>query len=54
MTARENAVIARNARVKRLLLSHFWPFDDLNIYLKEAKEEFTNTVLSKIMEKYTI
>lgn len=41
--AYEAAEIARDAQVKKLLLTHFWPEIDKEKYLKEAKEVFNNT-----------
>lgn len=41
--AYEAAEIAKAAEVKKLLLTHFWPEIDKELYLKEAKEIFDNT-----------
>ena len=41
--AYEAGIIARNANVKKLLLTHFWPSIDKELYVKEAKEYFDNT-----------
>lgn len=41
--AYEAAEIARKANVGRLLLTHFWPSIDKQIYVNEAKEVFKNT-----------
>ena len=35
--------IARDAKVEKLLLTHFWPHIAKDIYIKEAKEYFFNT-----------
>lgn len=41
--AYEAGKIARDANVKKLLLTHFWPELDKELYVKEAKEYFENT-----------
>lgn len=41
--AYEAALIAKEANVKKLLLTHFWPEIDKELYVKEAKEIFSNT-----------
>ena len=41
--AYEAAQIAANAKVKKLLLTHFWPEIEKEKYLLEAKEIFENT-----------
>lgn len=40
--AYEAAQIARDANVKELALTHFWPEIDKSLYVKEAKEYFDN------------
>ena len=40
--AYEAGRIAREANVKKLLITHFWPELDKELYLKEAMEEFNN------------
>lgn len=54
MTARENGIIANETKVKKLLLTHFWPTDDLSVHLKEAKEEFENVECSELLKSYEI
>ncbi len=44
--AHEAAQIAKKAQVKELLLTHFWPDIDKNIYLEEAKPIFSNTKIA--------
>ncbi len=39
----EAGKIAKESNVKRLLLTHFWPELDKNLYVNEAKEYFENT-----------
>ena len=41
--AYEAGKIAKQANVKKLLLTHFWPEIDKELYVKEAKEYFENT-----------
>ena len=41
--AHEAGMIARDANVKKLLLAHFYPTIDKQLYLNEAKEVFENT-----------
>lgn len=43
LTAEYAGAIARLSNVKKLLLTHFWPETDKNIYLSEATHEFENT-----------
>lgn len=43
----EAASIAKDANVKKLLLTHFWPEIDKMEYLKEASEIFTNTSVAE-------
>jgi ribonuclease Z len=47
-TAKQAASIARQAKVGRLLLGHFSTrYDDLNVFITEAKEVFKEVELSK-------
>lgn len=41
--ASEAGMIARAANVDKLLLTHFWPSIDKELYVREAKEYFKNT-----------
>ena len=43
MYAHEAGMIAKNANVKKLLLTHFYPTIDKKLYVNEAKEIFNNT-----------
>ena len=54
MTARECGLVAREAGVKRLLLTHFWPDYDVNEVLAEAKAEFANTDVAELMKSYDV
>ncbi len=44
--AHEAATLAKNSNVKKLVLTHFWPEEDKNNYLKEALEIFENTIVA--------
>lgn len=50
----EAATIAKEANVKKMLLTHFWPEHNKKIYLKEAKQIFKNTKLAKVNKKFKI
>jgi len=53
-TAREASIIAKKAGVKKLILGHFSNrYDDLQLFLDEAKIEFENTFLPKMLERVT-
>ena len=41
--AKDAAIVAKEAKVKKLLITHFWPEYDKNEYLKEAKKYFEST-----------
>lgn len=45
--AKDAALIAKDADVKKLLLTHFWPEIDKNEYKKEAKKYFENTEVAE-------
>lgn len=46
MTASRASEIAKLAHVKKLLLTHFWPEENKNSYLKEARKIFPNTEIA--------
>ena len=52
--AYEAAEIAKNANVTQLLLTHFYPEIDKNLYVKEAKEFFENTEAAEEGKVYKI
>lgn len=54
LTAKECGIIARDSGAKRLLLTHFWPEYDVNDILLEAKENFQNVEISRLLETYEI
>lgn len=43
LTAEECGIVASRARVKKLLLTHFWPENDKELYVKEAKKHFSES-----------
>lgn len=45
--ANEAAEIARDANVKTLMLTHFWPEIDKKEYKKEAEKVFKNTIVAE-------
>ena len=47
MTARQAATIAKEANVKGLILTHFWPEEPTEKYVEEAKEVFPKTVAAQ-------
>ncbi|BAX81361.1 ribonuclease Z [Labilibaculum antarcticum] len=54
-TAEQAAKIAKEAKVKKLLIGHFSArFDDLNEHLKEAKKIFPNTALAEDGRKFSV
>lgn len=52
ITAKQAAIIAKEANVKQLMLTHFWPSELESKYLKEAKKVFENVVCAR--ERITI
>lgn len=52
ITAKQAAIIAKEANVKQLLLTHFWPLEIQGRYLKEAIEIFSCTSIAR--ERMTI
>ncbi len=47
ITAYEAGILASESNAKRLLLTHFWPEEDKNLYLKEAKQNYENVEIAK-------
>jgi ribonuclease BN (tRNA processing enzyme) len=54
LTAAECGIVARNAKVGKLLLTHFWPEDDVINHYLEAKENFENVETTKLLKTYEI
>ncbi|ORX75694.1 Metallo-hydrolase/oxidoreductase [Anaeromyces robustus] len=46
LTAKQAATIAKDANVKKLVLTHFWPEENLDRYLDEAEEVFDNVFVA--------
>ena len=47
ITAKQAAIIAKEANVKQLMLTHFWPSELESKYLEEAKKVFENVVCAR-------
>ena len=47
LTAEQAGIIAREANVKKLLLTHFWPEELLENYVKEAKSIFHDVIAAE-------
>ena len=46
MTAYDASMLAKLANAKKLLLTHFWPEENKNLYLTEAKQNFESTEIA--------
>lgn len=46
MTAHQAGLLAKDAKAKKLLLTHFWPAEDKKLYLEEARQVFKNTMVA--------
>lgn len=47
LTARQAGIIAKEAKVKELMLTHLWPEENTRQYSKEAKKEFKKVIIAK-------
>ena len=54
LTARQAATIAKEANVKKLIITHFWPEKSPQQFVDEAKEVFINTVAAEEGDVYKI
>lgn len=54
LTASEAGMIANVAHVKKLLLTHFWPEEDRNKYLEEAKYHFLSAEVAEEGQKLVL
>lgn len=54
LTARECGIVAQKANAKRLLLTHFWPEDDVENHRAEAKESFSNVEVAQLLNTYDV
>lgn len=52
--ASEAGHIAKISNVEKLMLTHFWPEIDKNVYVKEAKYEFNNVIAAEENMKLTL
>lgn len=54
-TAKEAAIIAKKAQVKKLMLGHFSNrYQDFKVLLNEAKEEFSATILPQVLKPIVV
>jgi ribonuclease BN (tRNA processing enzyme) len=44
-TAHQAGLLAKDSNCRELLLTHFWPLEDQNLYLEEALNVFNNSKL---------
>lgn len=54
LTAYKAGELAKNAQVKRLLLTHFWPEEDKNNYLEESKRIFEKSFVAQEGKKLVL
>lgn len=55
LTAVETGIVAREAGVKQLVITHFWPEDSIEDYVGEAKTAgFENVKPAEIMKTYEV
>lgn len=54
LSPKEAGNFAKQAGVKRLLLTHFWPTDDTNLHYEEAKLEYPGVEISEAGKSYEI
>ena len=47
LTAIQAGIIAKEAKVKKLMLTHFWPEELPRKYVKEARREFSKVIVAK-------
>lgn len=53
LSALECGLLANKLNTKRLILSHFPPYVDKNLYLEEASRYFPNTFIAQMLKEYT-
>ncbi len=54
MTAHQAGLLAKDANIDKLLLTHFWPAEDKKNYLKEAREVFANSMVAEEGKKLVL
>ena len=47
LTAQQAGIIAKKAKAKKLMLTHFWQEESIQKYVNEAKQEFFNVIVAK-------
>ena len=54
MTAYDAGLLAKISNSKKLLLTHFWPEEEKELYLLEAKQNFDNVIVAEEGKKLVI
>lgn len=54
LTAEECGTVAREAAAGKLLLTHFWPENNIHELVDEARRNFKNTEAVKLLQEYEI
>jgi ribonuclease BN (tRNA processing enzyme) len=54
MTAYDAGLLANKSNAKKLLLTHFWPEEDKQLYLEEAKQVFKNVYAAEEGKKMVL
>lgn len=54
LTARECGIVAQKANAKLLLLTHFWPDDDVSNHIAEAQENFSKVEIAQLLNSYDV
>jgi ribonuclease BN (tRNA processing enzyme) len=54
LTSRECGILAKMAGVRKLLLTHFLPENDIKLHEKEARENFEKSYAVRILDEYEI
>lgn len=54
MTAYDAGILASKSNAKKLLLTHFWPEEEKELYLKEALQTFSNVEVAKENKKLVL
>lgn len=54
LTACDAGILAKESNSKKLLLTHFWPEEDKNLYLNEAMQNFQNVEASHENKKLVL
>ena len=54
LTAKHAAILALESNAKKLMLTHFWPEEEKNEYLYEAKSVFKNVIVAEENKKLVL